>query len=105
MAGTGNRSCSGGRRQPVVASFGGRAGQEDVAHFDGVMNLRQPVEARAMPESVASGLDLTRLIEDALSVPEIAGRGVQGIHAEVMRRLMSDGRTEFPDFHQVRSAL
>ena len=50
-------------------------------------------------------IDLVRLVGDATAIPDVAARGVQGVHAEVMRRLMSEGHTEFPNFHEVRTAL
>ena len=49
-------------------------------------------------------LDVGALVEAARAIPGVTDRGVQGVHAEIMRRLMSEGRTEFPDFQQVRQA-
>ncbi len=93
------------RKQQSHKGYKGRDGQENVAHFDVVMNLRKPVDAQASRSAPIGRIDLDRLVSDASSIPDVAARGVQGIHAEVMRRLMSEGRTEFPDFQQVRVAM
>ena len=93
------------RKQQSHKGYKGRDGQENVAHFDVVMNLRKPVDTEALRSALTDRIDLGRLVSDAYSIPDVAARGVQGIHAEVMRRLMSEGRTEFPDFQQVRVAL
>ncbi|MFD1035495.1 DNA methyltransferase [Sphingomonas hankookensis] len=93
------------RKQQSHKGYKGRDGQENVAHFDVVMNLRKPSAARAAPVGRNAEIDLVRLVDDATAIPEVAARGVQGVHAEVMRRLMSEGRTSFPDFHQIRSLM
>lgn len=93
------------RKQQSHKGYKGREGQENVAHFDVVMNLRKPVDTEPLRSAPTDRIDLGRLVSDANSIPDVAARGVQGVHAEVMRRLMSEGRTEFPDFQQVRVAL
>lgn len=93
------------RKQQSHKGYKGRDGQENVAHFDVVMNLRKPESARAGRTAPSCRIDLVRLVDDAIAIPEVAARGVQGVHAEVMRRLMSEGHTEFPNFHEVRAAL
>lgn len=93
------------RKQQSHKGYKGRGGQENVAHFDVVMNLRKPVSARRERAAPNGRIDLARLIGDATAIPEVAARGVQGVHAEVMRRLMSEGQSEFPDFHEVRAMI
>jgi len=93
------------RKQQSHKGYKGRAGEENVAHFDVVMNLRKPEVARGDRAASNGKIDLARLVGDATAIPEVAARGVQGVHAEVMRRLMSEGHTEFPNFHEVRQAL
>lgn len=91
------------RKQQSHKGYKGREGAENVAHFDVVMNLRKAGEV--MPSDAGDRLDLSGLIEDAQVSPDVVARGVQGIHAEIMRRLMSEGRTDFPAFSEVRAAL
>ena len=93
------------RKQQSHKGYKGRGGSENVAHFDVVMNLRKPLNG--IPERLPTEkkMDVSKLVEEASSVPGVTERGVQGVHAEIMRRLMSDGRTEFPDYQQVRQAF
>jgi DNA modification methylase/DNA-binding XRE family transcriptional regulator/uncharacterized C2H2 Zn-finger protein len=91
------------RKQQSHKGYKGREGLENVAHFDVVMNLRK-VEVSEFSDQPPQPT-LKALVSEASKVPEVADRGVQGIHAEVMRRLMSEGRTEFPAFSEVREAL
>ncbi|WP_129793967.1 DNA methyltransferase [Sphingosinicella sp. CPCC 101087] len=93
------------RKQQSHKGYKGRDGHENVAHFDVVMNLRKPLEINRDRPVANATLDLARMVGDAAAIPEVAARGVQGVHAEVMRRLMSEGRSEFPDFQQVRNLL
>lgn len=93
------------RKQQSHKGYKGRDGEENVAHFDVVMNLRKPEVARGERAAPNGKIDLVRLVGDATAIPDVAARGVQGVHAEVMRRLMSEGHTEFPNFHEVRAAL
>lgn len=90
------------RKQQSHKGYKGRDGLENVAHFDVVMNLRKAgvAEQEAFPE-----LNLRALVADAAAHPEILQRGVQGVHAEIMRRLASEGRTDFPAFSDVRQTL
>lgn len=95
------------RKQQSHKGYKGRQGAENVAHFDVVMNLRKPKTAKqntpaAKRPAPKRALDLVGLVTEAMAIPEIASRGVQGIHAEVMRTLMSDGRSDFPDFQDVK---
>jgi DNA modification methylase/transcriptional regulator with XRE-family HTH domain/DNA-directed RNA polymerase subunit RPC12/RpoP len=93
------------RKQQSHKGYKGRDGKEDVAHFDVIMNLRKPVtiDRVATPRRDVKR-DLARLIEIAAQDADVASNGVQGIHAEVMRQLMSRGSQWFPDFSEVRQA-
>lgn len=93
------------RKQQSHKGYKGRDGHEDVAHFDVVMNLRKPQHAVESPLEDRKLLDLRTLVKDARSQPEVAARGVQGIHAEVMRQLASRGHQSFPAFSEVRAAM
>jgi DNA modification methylase/DNA-directed RNA polymerase subunit RPC12/RpoP len=92
------------RKQQSHKGYKGRDGKEDVAHFDVVMNLRKPpadIDQAAAPRRAVKR-DLAKLIEIAAQDADVASNGVQGIHAEVMRQLMSRGSQWFPDFSEVR---
>lgn len=91
------------RKQQSHKGYKGREGKEDVAHFDVVLNLRKPEDSVNMPRAQAiAETDLVELIERAARNATIASNGVQGIHAEVMRQLISKGSQWFPDFADVR---
>ena len=91
------------RQQQSHKGYKGREGKEDVAHFDVVMNLRKPGgEAHADYAAPVSEADLAELIKQVARDPAVAANGVQGIHAEVMRQLISRGSPWFPDFSDVR---
>lgn len=92
------------RKQQSHKGYKGRDGQEDVAHFDVVMNLRKNVTATNAAASKVRPAreDLSILVERARSIPDVAARGLQGIHAEVMRQLVSSGNKDFPEFGEVR---
>lgn len=91
------------RKQQSHKGYKGREGKENVAHFDVVMNLRKPVHAFPL-DATPSGdrFDLAELIDIVAKEPAVASNGVQGIHAEIMRRLMSRGSHDIPDFAEVR---
>lgn len=91
------------RKQQSHKGYKGREGLENVAHFDVVMNLRKAGTSTSM--ELGPQLTLKALVAEAANVPEVANRGVQGVHAEIMRRLMSEGRTDFPAFSEVREVL
>lgn len=94
------------RKQQSHKGYKGRGGQEDVAHFDVVMNLRKPDAMAPMAKvRAAEVVDLRTLVANAWASPDVAARGLQGVHAEVMRRMMSSGRRDLPDFSDVRKAL
>jgi DNA modification methylase/transcriptional regulator with XRE-family HTH domain len=93
------------RKQQSHKGYKGRSGEEDVAHFDVVMNLRKPRKTTSLRDRVtrpAVEANLKKYVADALKDVAVAQRGVQGVHAEVMRRLMSAGAESFPDYSNVR---
>ncbi|MBL8599933.1 MAG: helix-turn-helix domain-containing protein [Devosia sp.] len=91
------------RQQQSHKGYKGRDGSEDVAHFDVVMNLRKPLGKPKAKRLKANSIDLAGLVHSALSVPEVAVKGLQGVHAEVLRRLASVGAGTFPDYSEVRA--
>ncbi len=93
------------RKQQSHKGYKGRDGHENVAHFDVVMNLRKPTAVIGARASRTSTMKLSALVEEAAAIPAVLDRGVQGVHAEVMRRLMSEGQSDFPDFQEVRAIL
>ena len=93
------------RKQQSHKGYKGRGGTENVAHFDVVMNLRKPVEMNRNKSVKPKKANLMTLVSEARGTPGVEARGVQGVHAEVMRRLMSEGSEDVPEFHEVRSAL
>lgn len=93
------------RQQHSHKGYKGRSGAEDVAHFDVVLNLRKGPPIVEKKDSLMLRQDLTALIASVADEPEIAARGVQGIHAEVMRRLASRGDSNFADYSTIRNLL
>ena len=93
------------RKQQSHKGYKGRGGTENVAHFDVVMNLRKPSDMDRSRSIDAKKTDLATLVSEANQTPGVAARGVQGVHAEVMRRLMSEGSNDFPEFHEVRAIV
>ena len=93
------------RRQQSHKGYKGRSGSEDVAHFDVVLNLRNSKQTtRRTPVGGAPELDLEAAVAELLKDPQIASRGLQGVHAEVMRRLASEGKSAFVSYRDVRTA-
>ncbi|KAA2234906.1 DNA methyltransferase [Salinarimonas soli] len=92
------------RQQQSHKGYKGRSGEEDVAHFDVIFNLqkRGSGEARKTAPVASAEIDLKRIVEEVLKDPAIARHGAQGIHAEVMRRLASQGSAIFVDYAEVR---
>ena len=91
------------RRQQSHKGYKGRSGSEDVAHFDVVFNLRKPEQpADKAPPNGKDCFDLAALVATLARDPEIACRGLQGVHAEVMRHLASNGSAVFVDYADVR---
>lgn len=92
------------RKQQSHKGYKGRAGEEDVAHFDVVMNLRKPPKAeKAASRDAPPITDLVSMVRSVWAQPGMPERGVQGVHAEVMRRLVSLGARDFPEFGEVRA--
>jgi DNA modification methylase/DNA-directed RNA polymerase subunit RPC12/RpoP len=94
------------RKQKSHKGYKGHNGKEDVAHYDVVMNLRKPpglavARSHALADPVS--FDLANLVASAASKPEVAQHGLQGIHAEVMRQLVSRGSDQFVSYADVRS--
>jgi len=95
------------RKQQSHKGYKGRSGAEDVAHFDIVMTLRKPGVSKTRPRlKIASPdvVDLQKLVRAAMKKSQIAAHGLQGVHAEVMRRLASNGQSNFVGFADVRRA-
>ena len=93
------------RKQQSHKGYKGRRGTENVAHFDVVVNLRKPIEMNRSESRNSKKINLTTLVTEAQRTPGVAARGVQGVHAEVMRRLMSEGSQDLPEFHEVRAVV
>jgi len=93
------------RRQQSHKGYKGRADKEDVAHFDVVFNLRKPLSRMktSEPWMESQNIDLENLVAAVAREPGIRARGLQGIHAEVMRRLASTGTSIFVDYSEVRA--
>ena len=70
------------------------------------MNLRKPEKSKTAPKKKAiKDLNLAAVVAELAANPVFAARGVQGIHAEVMRRLASTGASTFVDFSDIREML
>ena len=91
------------RLQQSHKGYKGRSGSEDVAHFDVVLNLRKPTSKTRSKAKQNEKFDLFTLVKAVASNTETAKRGLQGIHAEVMRRLASRGTTAFVNYADVRA--
>lgn len=95
------------RKQQSHKGYKGKSGAEDVAHFDVIFNLRKPlhaetsrsVRARVKPPSREELFELVRAVAKSTKI----AHGVQGVHAEVMRRLASLGSERFVDYGDVRN--
>jgi DNA modification methylase/DNA-binding XRE family transcriptional regulator/DNA-directed RNA polymerase subunit RPC12/RpoP len=91
------------RQQQSHKGYKGRSGKEDVAHFDVVFNLRKaPAKVRSAQARPTKELNLVKLVVEVGETPRHAKKGLQGIHAEVMRRLASEGSAEFADYSVIR---
>jgi 16S rRNA G966 N2-methylase RsmD/DNA-directed RNA polymerase subunit RPC12/RpoP len=97
------------RKQQSHKGYKGRSGEEDVAHFDVVMNLRKPIEvthdAKRNDKRVNGSAKLEDLVRAVAMNENVKNRGVQGIHAEVVRRVVSSGESVFFDYSDVRKIL
>jgi DNA modification methylase/DNA-directed RNA polymerase subunit RPC12/RpoP len=90
------------RKQQSHKGYKGRSGNEDVAHFDVIFNLQKaPVAPNG--RHAEEQMNLLGLVEIVSRDRAISDRGVQGIHAEVMRRLASNGSAVYPNYSEVRA--
>jgi hypothetical protein len=94
------------RLQKSHKGYKGRSETEDVAHFDVVFNLHKSGRPAQQPPATSGSfhLDLDALIETLAQDPEVSSRGLQGIHAEVMRRMASAGTGSFVDYADTPAA-
>src|SRR5262249_2199664 len=92
------------RQQQSHKGYKGRSETEDVGHFDVICNLRksQQPTRRAGPAKQMD-FDLPALVERLAADPEVSRRGLQGVHAEVMRWIVSEGIGTFVDYAEVRA--
>jgi DNA modification methylase/DNA-binding XRE family transcriptional regulator/DNA-directed RNA polymerase subunit RPC12/RpoP len=90
------------RKQQSHKGYKGRAGTEDVAHFDVIFNLRKPAKARTKAKARAPKRELMELIQFALADDAVRAKGIQGVHSEVMRQLASRGEGAYADFAAIR---
>lgn len=93
------------RQQQSHKGYKGRAGNENVAHFDVVFNLRKPAEALTNSADHQDRLDVSRVVAKLAKDPTMVKRGVQGIHAEVMRQLASRGESQYIDYGYIKDLL
>lgn len=93
------------RRQQSHKGYKGRSGSEDVAHFDVIFNLRKSAAVDRRPAADRKPVlpkDMAKLVADIVQDAEVAAKGLQGVHAELMRRLASQGSTTYVDYAEVR---
>lgn len=79
------------RKQQSHKGYKGRAGQEDVAHFDVIMSMRKRGTVHRRKRKRIEEDDLQRIISDAFHGLPPSERSVQRVHSEVMRRLARAG--------------
>lgn len=91
------------RKHQSHKGYKGRSEKENVAHYDVIFNLRKPVDSEsAMLVKVTSKIDLEQLIASLQKDKAISSKGLQGVHAEVMRRMASDSTHNFFDYSVIR---
>jgi tRNA G10 N-methylase Trm11 len=98
------------RKQQSHKGYKGREGFEDVAHFDVVMNLRKPAQVRSqgklpLRDKVKNGADIDAEVRVVMRDAKIVTRGVQGVHAEMMRRRASSETGTFVSYGDVRASV
>jgi DNA modification methylase/DNA-binding XRE family transcriptional regulator len=97
------------RKQQSHKGYKGRGEEEDVAHFDVIFNLRKTVVANKSPASRSKRNRpqalrmLSKLVASIVQEQAHSEHGLQGLHAEVMRRLASHGDSEFVNYADVRA--
>ena len=93
------------RRQQSHKGYKGRSGSEDVAHFDVVFNLRKPERPVRKVRSNGKGeFDLAASLRRCPRSRD-RRRGLQGVHAEVMRRLASEGEFRLHRLRDIRDTV
>lgn len=91
------------RKQQSHKGYKGRSGEENVAHFDVVFNLRKMHSVpSSLSQQAGSSIDLEKIVMEVTETPRFARKGLQGVHAEVMRRLASKGSEKFVDYAEIR---
>jgi DNA modification methylase len=89
------------RQQQSHKGYKGRSGEEDVAHFDVVFNLRKSDNPKQKIMS-KTPINLVHLVSELRADEAVLKRGIQGAHAEIMRRLASSGEVAFVGYSEVR---
>lgn len=79
------------RKQQSHKGYKGRAGQEDVAHFDVIMSMRKGASARSPKGRIDPPNDARQLITEAFYALPPNDRTVQRVHSEVIQRLAKEG--------------
>jgi hypothetical protein len=59
--------------------------------------------SQSSDDATAAPVDLTKLVKTVLKDSVVARHGLQGVHAEVMRRMASTGSGAFVDYAAVRA--
>ena len=92
------------RQQQSHKGYKGRAGEENVAHFDVVFNLRKsdPGSHGKRTTKKSPKLNLEMLVAEIARDKTFVDRGLQGVHAEIMRRLASENSNLFVDYSEIR---
>jgi hypothetical protein len=91
------------RRQQSHKGYKGRAGLEDVAHFDVALNLRKTEKIISASAGGRKRIEAAEMVASMMQDPEVVHRGLQGVHAEVMRQLASQGSSIFFDYSAIRT--
>lgn len=79
------------RKQQSHKGYKGRSGEENVAHFDVVMNLRKREVAACVPMLKVDDAILLTAIESVIRTPEAEENGFQWIHSTVVKHLVTGG--------------
>ena len=91
------------RKQKSHKGYKGGSESENVAHFDVIFNLRKPTRVRSGAYRSEPQTNLAAVVERIATQSEVVQRGLQGVHAEVMRVLASNGSSNFPSYSDVRA--
>lgn len=79
------------RQQQSHKGYKGRAGLENVAHFDVVMNLQKRQEASCTAMFKVDDATLKKVVKEILREPEAFSKGFQWVHSSVLRHLVTSG--------------